>query len=151
MPTRLSGAPSTLQSARDGIAFVWFMPVENYAEASIRHFSDAEHLACSGRFDSAGHLIGFAAECAIKHAVLSLAAGPVAKLHIPLLIEHARKRLHGQRDRAVHTLIGDPAFFDGWRVEARYESDGGTDASRYASWRVAASRTIGAAGLRKRP
>lgn len=40
----------------------------DYGEAALRHYDDASHLAETQRFDNAAHLIGFASECAIKHA-----------------------------------------------------------------------------------
>jgi hypothetical protein len=40
--------------------------MENYEDAAVRHYDDAKALRDSGRGDNAGHLIGFAAECAIK-------------------------------------------------------------------------------------
>ena len=45
---------------------------EDYASAAIRHFKDATALQSSGRLDNAGHLVGFAAECAIKHGISNL-------------------------------------------------------------------------------
>ena len=43
--------------------------MESYEHAAMRHFADAEDLAARRRLDNAGHLIGLAAECAVKHAV----------------------------------------------------------------------------------
>ncbi|HLJ63630.1 MAG TPA: hypothetical protein VKT70_05960, partial [Stellaceae bacterium] len=68
-----------------------------YREASRRHYCDACHLANDGRFDSAGHLIGFAAECAIKHKIRE--DRPTENppfCHIPKLIEKAKKLLHNR-------------------------------------------------------
>ena len=44
--------------------------MESFEHAARRHFADAEDLADRQRLlDNAGHLIGPAAECAVKHAV----------------------------------------------------------------------------------
>ena len=43
--------------------------VECYRDAALRHFVDARSLAAVERWDSAGHVMGFAAECSIEHAV----------------------------------------------------------------------------------
>ncbi len=43
--------------------------MENYREAAIRHLNDSEKLLESNSVDNAGHLIGFAAECAIKYKI----------------------------------------------------------------------------------
>jgi hypothetical protein len=38
----------------------------DYESAAVRHIRDATALQAIGRFDNAGHLVGFAAESAIK-------------------------------------------------------------------------------------
>jgi hypothetical protein len=53
---------------------------EDYQSAALRHFEDATTLRISGRYDNAGHLIGFAAECAIKHRIMSLRPAPTLPL-----------------------------------------------------------------------
>lgn len=123
---------------------------EKYDEASVRHFEDAERLAAAPahRYDNAGHLIGFAAECAIKHAVASLGHG-TEKLHIPLLIGNAKKHLTGLRSKAMLDVVSHQDFFSKWSVNRRYDADGTTSPELYATWRVSASRALGAAGLRR--
>ena len=64
---------------------------QDYESAAVRHFEDAQTLWASGRVDNAGHLIGFAAECAIKHRISSLR--PAAKSpqgHFPEILIAAR-------------------------------------------------------------
>jgi hypothetical protein len=39
---------------------------DSFPDAARRHRSDAKHLATNQRFQNAGHLIGFAAECFAK-------------------------------------------------------------------------------------
>jgi len=69
----------------------------DYESAAVRHFKDATALQASGRADNAAHLVGFAAECAIKHRICSLRPGiDVPHLHFPELLITARKHL-GQR------------------------------------------------------
>jgi hypothetical protein len=124
---------------------------ESYDEAALRHYNDAEHLAKSQRFDNAGHLVGFAAECAIKYAfeVIEQEASP--RLHLPELVNVVLKRIHGRscrqsplRDLLVKTRYG---FFHTWRVNARYYNDGYVDSKTYQSWKDLAMRSIGAAKL----
>jgi len=65
---------------------------ENYESAALRHFEDAAALQSSGRPDNAGHLIGFAAECAIKLRFESLrTAADAPHVHLPELVIAARK------------------------------------------------------------
>lgn len=128
---------------------------ETFDEASVRHFFDAGRLAEAGRFDNAGHLIGFAAECAIKHAFgLS---GPVAdhwKIHLPQLAGVARKHAQGRRSRQfpivnlLEQLRG--RYFDDWSVNQRYHRDGTVSAETYDRWRKQARRTLLAASIRIR-
>lgn len=48
---------------------------EDFRAAAVRHYEDARALKYAGRLDNAGHLIGFAAECAIKHGIEALGNG----------------------------------------------------------------------------
>jgi hypothetical protein len=87
---------------------------EAYAIAAVRHFEDAERLAQRNRFGGAGHLIGFAAECAIKHAVEGLRPQNRAPhLHFPELIEKAKKLLNGRKKHSVFTLLERRSFMKG--------------------------------------
>ena len=125
-----------------------FLP-EYYAAAAIRHFSDAEKLASDKRFDSAGHLVGFAAECAIKHCIEELRPSNAAPhIHSPVLIEKAKRLLHGRSKHPLFTVLQRASFMTGWRVEHRYADDGTVTDQIYAAWRGDASSTLGAAQLR---
>jgi hypothetical protein len=123
---------------------------ESYPESALRHFDDADLLAKSGRLEGAGHLIGFAVECAIKHVVVSMrpAAG-VPHVHLPKLIEQAKKALHGRKKISILTLLGRPNFMTGWLVDDRYGPNGVTGETQFRSWRDDACRAISAAGLRR--
>jgi hypothetical protein len=78
---------------------------EFYAIAAVRHFEDAEELAARKRFGGAGHLIGFAAECAIKHSVEALRPQKQAPhLHFPELVERAKKLLYGRRKHSCFSV-----------------------------------------------
>jgi hypothetical protein len=48
---------------------------EEYREAAVRHLTDADVLAGGKRWGGAAHLVGFAAECAIKHDVADTVSG----------------------------------------------------------------------------
>lgn len=125
--------------------------LESYSEAALRHFADAEHLAEGGHLDGAGYLIGYAVECAIKHAIEAVRpAADAPQVHLPRLVEPAKKALQGRRRHAVFTVLFQNGFMEGWSVDARYEADGHVDATRYQQWRKDASRTLGAANLRRR-
>ena len=121
----------------------------SYSDAAVRHFHDAELLRQADRLDAAGHLIGFAAECAIKSAVVSLRPQAEAPhLHFPALIEAAKKRLRGRQCQTLFTILNSPAFMDSWDVSMRYSATGYVTSDSYERWRSNASRLLGAAGLR---
>jgi hypothetical protein len=123
---------------------------EVYNEAALRHFSDAEHLSTDGRLDSAGHLIGFAAECAVKHAIVSLRFGDQAPhLHFPELVDVAKRRLSGRQTQSMFTILQSPKFMKDWLVADRYSPNGIVTQNMYDRWRSDASRVLGAAQIRK--
>ncbi|WP_458437417.1 hypothetical protein [Methylorubrum extorquens] len=122
---------------------------EDYAGAALRHFSDARTLKDAGRIDNAGHLIGFAAECAIKHRVGELTNDSL-KLHLPELIQAARKRLGSRIGYAsMHSLLkGD--VLTCWAVDHRYALTGLVSEERFLVWQQTTKRLFAAAGLKMR-
>jgi hypothetical protein len=125
---------------------------EFYAESAIRHFDDATLLSRENRQDAAGHLIGFAVECAIKHVVQALRPSTgMPHVHLPALIENARKVLHGRQKQSIQTVLARPGFMGGWAVEQRYGPNGFVSKTQFETWRDDAKRVIGAAGLRRHP
>jgi hypothetical protein len=123
---------------------------ENYGAAAIRHFADAELLAKNQRWGGAGHLVGFAAECALKHKIDTLQPQKGAPhCHFPELLDVARRHLTRRRDTAIHTLLKLPNLMEGWNVSLRYSGDAAVHKGMYALWRDHAARLVGAAGLRR--
>ena len=125
---------------------------ESYLESALRHFEDSDLLAGGGRVEGAGHLIGFAAECAIKHAVASTPPGAgVPHVHLPQLVERVRKTLRGRTQSSILTALCRPNFMSGWVIENRYDANGTISVAQYRSWRDDANRVMSAAGLRRSP
>ena len=126
---------------------------ESYSESALRHIADADLLADRNHLDGAGYLIGFAVECAIKFAII--ATRPTADtphMHLPKLVEGAKKTLSGRRKHAIFTVIERASFMQGWSINVRYASDGAVDTNQFRRWRTDASRALAAANLRcKRP
>lgn len=123
---------------------------ESYLESALRHFKDAELLADGGRVDGAGHLIGFAVECAIKYVVVSTRPSAGAPhVHLPKLIEQAKKALQGRKKHSILTLLNRHDFMSGWNVDNRYGATGNIAKAQFQAWRGDASRTMSAAGLRR--
>lgn len=122
---------------------------DDYEGAARRHMEDAVTLEAGGRLDNAGHLVGFAAECAIKWRIENLRPSATAVHgHFPDLLHAARKQL-GPRSNytGMYDLLkGD--IFKGWSVNRRYEATGHTTAEEVAAWIQTTKRLFAAAGLK---
>lgn len=126
------------------------MAGEDYSNSALRHLIDAEMLAIHERWGGAGHLVGFAAECAIKHRLGSLkpASDPI-KGHLPHLIEIAKKHVCGRKDTSLLYLLKMTNLMAGWKVEQRYAKDGEVKKENFELWKAHASRLINAANIRR--
>ena len=126
--------------------------MESYEHAARRHFADAEDLAARRRLDNAGHLIGLAAECAVKHAVRHVAPNPP---HIHFSELTARMRQLGGRHPAISKIrraLSPPAHgsvFDDWAITMRYCADGHVEDAQYRKWKVAAGQIMSAASIER--
>lgn len=125
---------------------------ENFESAALRHYEDATVLQSSGRPDNAGHLIGFAAECAIKHRIVSLRPSKDSpKVHLPDLLVAARKHF-GARSKYSISMFNllKPDIFAGWNVNRRYDETGSTNEVELAEWFDVTKRLFATAGLKVR-
>lgn len=125
---------------------------ENYSEAALRHFHDAELLAKASRWGNAGHLVGFAAECAVKYRLRIIKPSAKAKEfhgHFPDLTYIARKHVSGRRDTALHAILKMAPLMPGWDVNDRYAPNSAIGKPQYEIWRQHASRLMSAAGLKR--
>ena len=126
--------------------------MESYEHAARRHFADAEDLADRERLDNAGHLIGLAAECAVKHAVRRVTPNP-RPIHFPKLTAEIRK--YGGRDtvlqkvRRALTPHVHGSVFDDWSIKMRYGADGHVLDAQYRKWKMAAGRIMSAASIER--
>ena len=124
---------------------------DDYQAASLRHFEDAETLAMTERWGGAGHLIGFAAECALKFKIESLRPGANAPHgHFPELLEIAKKHIARRHEAPIHQLLKIANLMENWDVSLRYAGDGAVDKECYNKWRDDASRILNASNIRRR-
>lgn len=121
---------------------------ENYGQAAIRHFDDAQMLASSNCFDSAGHLIGFAGECALKFGIVALGNESV-RGHFPELIETAKRKLQQRRQTGLHTILKSTQLYIGWSVDMRYHETGSVTRDQYELWKQQTYSILHASGLRR--
>ena len=110
----------------------------SFADAAIRHRDDARHLASSKRFQNAGHLIGFAAECLVK-AELQKAGITVDKdlrKHFPILTQRIGLHATGRLAAAIWEVIQAPKFLDRWQADRRYDAtlDPHAAETEYRTW-----------------
>lgn len=125
--------------------------MEKYDSAAIRHFEDAQLLRASGKLDNAGHLIGFAAECAIKHKISSLTLDQENPHgHFPDFLIVARKHLGSRANYNGMFNILKADVFSGWIVKRRYYQTGNTTLTELDSWFNVTRRLIASAGLKVR-
>jgi hypothetical protein len=123
----------------------------NYAQSAIRHFQDAESLAASGRYDDAGHLIGLAAECALKHGARGFTRPANSEIdgHLPPVKWHIRQILDGRNARgALLSFVTNHQHFTDWHVNDRYQDDGHVNQEKYERWRNSAKLAMTVANLR---
>lgn len=124
---------------------------EAYDFAAVRHFQDGRLLEGERRVSNADQLFGFAAECAIKHALASVLGntGPeVPRQHIERLWDVvAPQRLQRRYPSLVPVLrsLRDP--FHDWSTDRRYETDEAVTAESLKRHRDAARRVLGSVGL----
>jgi hypothetical protein len=124
---------------------------QDFKSAAVRHFEDAETLRASGRVDNAGHLIGFAAECAIKHRISSLRpSADSPQGHFPEILIAARKRLGARSGYTSMYDIVKGDIFKGWAVNRRYDETGHTDSAELTAWFSTTKRLFAAASVRVR-
>lgn len=119
-----------------------------FDQAALRHFVDALELAKGGRNANADHLVGFAAECALKTALHT--AGGLRdhhRVHIETLWD--RISLHGIQRRypALAALLKKPNPFVDWTASQRYAADGAIGDIPYSAHAAEARRLMGAVHL----
>jgi hypothetical protein len=125
--------------------------MDDYRSAAVRHFEDAKYLFDSNKIDNAGHLIGFAAECAIKYKITTLTPSQgTPHGHFPEIINIAKKHLHGRNPAlSMHQLLIQGGF-TGWNVNRRYHRTGITTEQELATWFQFTKRLLGTANIKVR-
>lgn len=128
--------------------------MENYADAALRHWNDAQILEEKNSLGNADHLFGFAAECAIKTVLVKLPAfsnngvlDTAYKEHVNTLwgkVNH--QSLHKTYPTLVAFLKSTNNFSD-WNVNQRYSANGEITKSVVELHKNSAKRLIGCAKL----
>ena len=111
--------------------------MEKYDSAAIRHYEDAQLLRTSGKLDNAGHLVGLAAECAIKHKISTFKLNSNKPHgHFPDFLMVARKHLNGRGSYPYPEMfnIVKQNIFSGWSINRRYYQTGHTTENELVPW-----------------
>ncbi|HEY0484435.1 MAG TPA: hypothetical protein VGD37_43240 [Kofleriaceae bacterium] len=108
----------------------------SYTHAAKRLMSDAVALWVEGARETAAHLAGLSAECALKSVLVGLGHVPVGadgqianralRLHIDKLFGQFQTLLQGRQGAAYAALLPTPVPqpFHDWLVDHRYVADG---------------------------
>ncbi len=124
---------------------------EDYEGAAIRHYQDAKRLHQANRLDNAGHLVGFAAECAIKHKIGALGNGKPLLIYIFLIF--FLRHVNGSGERAGYRSMFDLVkadIFKDWNVDWRYAHTGKTTQDNIVDWFTTTRRLFAAANIKVR-
>jgi hypothetical protein len=124
--------------------------LEDYLDAALRHYKDAETLRSLGDLDNAGHLIGFAAECAIKYRISTIITANNPRVHFPDIAQAAKKHF-GHRG-GYHPLFDvlKRDLMVGWAIDRRYFSTGNTTAVELDSWFQDTKRIFASVSIKRR-
>lgn len=130
-----------------------YIVADSFPDSARRHRSDASHLAASERFQNAGHLIGFAAECLAKNiltnAGITIDSNSPFRCHFPDLGRQIKIAPITRIGTVLAPILGPASFLDGWRAESRYEATlSPHDAkARYIRWQTDVDALFRAAGV----
>jgi hypothetical protein len=125
----------------------------SFSDAARRHRIDAKHLATDQRFQNAGHLIGFAAECLAKEilesAGIKIDKPSGFKVHFPELQNQIRLQGYARGMVVLAPIVRRSTFLNGWTAGCRYEANIlQPDAeTRFNSWVADVDSLFRAAGI----
>lgn len=124
-----------------------------FPDAARRHRNDAKQLAADRRFQNAGHLLGFAAECLAKEILagvgITLDKASGLREHFPELGNQIRRNGRTRVMALLTPIVRPSTFLDGWTAECRYEANIlQTDAeTRFNAWHADVNSLFKGAGI----
>ena len=121
--------------------------MDDYKSSAVRHYNDADKLNKSESFDNAGHLIGIAVECALKHK-LSSSTGMSIEGHIPHLLQSVKRQLNSRNDSPLISVLSSPVLH-GWHINDRYRATGTTTEQQVSNWFQDAKKIFRNTGVKK--
>ncbi|MDD5330599.1 MAG: hypothetical protein PHX38_11365 [Sulfuricella sp.] len=129
--------------------------MENYADAALRHWKDAELLEQENRIENADHHYGFAAECAIKKILIELPAFSKKqglensyKEHVNVLWDKVNYQNLQKSYPTLSAILKSANPFLDWHVNQRYLADGGITRATMEPHKNSAKRLLGIINLK---
>lgn len=123
--------------------------MEDYKSSALRHFSSAQVLKDAQELDNSGHLLGIAAECAIKHkCALVHSDFDSGKGHLPRLLNVAKRKLNQNQDRGFYSLL-DSKIFSNWNINDRYATSGKVTQANLEEWLSNTKQIFKYTGIKK--
>ena len=95
---------------------------DDYADAHVRHWRDAERLFACPALANADHLYGLSAECGLKAVLVSEGqpVDPTYRLHVDKLWPTFVSFAQGRTGAAYLSMLPDGTPFRDWHVSQRY-------------------------------
>lgn len=93
--------------------------VDDFEDAHLRHWNDAELLLSCKRLSNADQLYGFSAECGLKLALVRLNKSPIRE-HVNILWKEFKKLSHGRRRSWFLRRLPKGSPFIDWSTNDRY-------------------------------
>ncbi|MGO4167880.1 hypothetical protein [Novosphingobium sp. YAF33] len=124
---------------------------DDYAASAKRHSEAASDLAANAKYDNAGYLIGYTAECAIKHKMRQVSGQATERIegHCPNIMNALRLRIQhrGLTGQWLQVVRGPNPLSD-WEVDQRYASNGHVTKEKFEDWQKFANRLMSLAGIK---
>lgn len=104
------------------------MPVD-FRDAADRHWTDSWYLSQDNRLANADHLLGLAAECALKAVMLELGmmlnahsvpTNPKHRTHIDKIWEEFITFAENRQGAHYAAMLSGPNPFSDWNIDQRY-------------------------------
>lgn len=120
------------------------MYTPDYRSASYRHQQAADALIDGHRYDVAGYLYGWAAECAVKHMMLESGMRPLPNAqrrndpfyaHFESLKTTLRDTAHGRLQGRLSKIANDSGFMQRWDTSMRYSDGRAIQRRMVEAWR----------------
>lgn len=136
-----------------GIPFVVGSYQQDMRRAAFRHLEAAETLFETNRKDVAGYLYGLAAECALKHLMMSSGMRPLPEsqrrddpffAHFEGLKTLLRSTAYGRRSGELRRYAEKTSFMQRWDVSMRYSHGKDINADWVRGWRSDAKDVVNA-------